>query len=243
MKQAPLIVFIVLLVAIIAVILVFYFAASPYISPPNNATSTASGTSSSTPFGTVDQSISDGTATIHFPSNDFGLATNQTQILVHPYIPPCESNFDYCIYYIGNAYQGTNFESAGIRYEKRADLTTERLCLQTPPTGYDSTFTPNATSSADQYSTSVFANVGGAAAGHFAAGSLYRLFYRPSNTCYEFETRIGQSAYANYPSGSIQEFTAADQAALQSELQQILGTLTLPQGVAVSFPAVAQTNP
>lgn len=182
------------------------------------------------------QTISNGTITAAFPPADFGLATNDTQVLVHPYIPPCTPGFDYCLYYIGTAYTGTNFESAGIRIEKRPDLGTKEECLDTPPSGFDASMMPTATSSADAYSASVFGNVGDAGAGHYASGSLYRLYLPVSSSCYEFETRIGQTQFANYPAGTIKEFTSADEAALAGQLKSILDSVTLTSGAKVSFP-------
>jgi hypothetical protein len=205
---------------------------------PSNATGTSSGTVPTlvlnTPTGTTStagQSTSDGTITFTNPS-DFGLATNQQQILTRSYIPPCDADFNYCLYYVGTAYQGTNFDSAGIRIDKRTDLTMSSACLTTPPTGY-SNFTPTTTTAGD-YSLSEFSPLGDAGAGHTAVDTLYRLSY--NGACYEFETRIGQSQFANYPSGTIQQFTAADQASLQAEIIGILNGITLPSGETVAFP-------
>lgn len=194
----------------------------------NSGTSTTTG-QNPTPL-VFDDSVSDGVITLKIPRAVYGLATNQSQILTHSYIPPCDSNFKYCLYYTGTAFQGTNFESAGLRVQKRTDLANERLCLNTPPAGFSATTKPDSTASSTAYSTSVFKSVGDAAAGHYANGSLYRLFYRQNSSCYEFETRIGQTQFANYPTGSIQEFTPANQAALTSQLKQILDTVTLPNG-------------
>jgi len=186
---------------------------------------------SSTPSALVfDQSVSDGIIKIVYPANEFGLALNKTQILVNSYIPPCNENFNYCLYYNGNEYQGTNFESAGIRIQKRADLVNERLCLNTPPSGFDASMTPDATKAVDKYSSSVFSNVGDAAAGHYAVGSLYRLYVKINASCYEFETRIGQTQFANYPAGAIKEFTATQMKNLQSELTQIIEQISLSSG-------------
>jgi hypothetical protein len=182
------------------------------------------------------QSISDGTITVSYQGGEFGLATTPGQILVNSYIPPCDSNFDYCLYYNGSAYRGTNFESAGLRIKKRTDLSAERLCLNAPPEGFSATTTPAATASTNTYSTSVFSPVGDAAAGHFSKGSLYRLYLRGTSTCYEFETRVGQSQFQNYPSGTIKEFTAADQANVEAKLRSILNTVTLKNGERVMFP-------
>jgi hypothetical protein len=177
-----------------------------------------------------DQSISDGKITVAFPSKEFGLATNPTQVLVHSYIPPCSEGFDYCLYYIGDAYTGTNFESAGIRVQKRTDLSTERICLDTPPEGYDASTTPAEENSKDAYSTSVFVPLGDAGAGHFAQGALYRLFVRDNSACYELETRVGETQYANYPAGSIKEFTSGDRSTLQELLKSVIDRIALSGG-------------
>lgn len=206
---------------------------------PSGVTSSVPGTTPTlvlaTPSGTITTgsgSISDGTLTITYPLDDFALATSSQTITVHSYIPPCDPDFEYCFYYIGNAYQGTNFDSAGIRVEERTDLTTQSACLTTPPVGYTN-FTPTSTI-ADDYAVSEFTPLGNAGAGHYSIGTLYRLEY--NGACYEFETRIGQSQFANYPSGTIQQFTVADQASLQSEIQTILNGIALPSGETIVFP-------
>ncbi len=177
----------------------------------------------------LDQSVSDGTITIAYPSKDYGFATNPEQVLVHSYIPPCSENFDYCLYYNGSSYAGTNFESAGLRIGKRSDLSTEALCVKTPPSGYDAGVMPDWTTTRDAYSASTF-KVGDAGAGHYANGALYRLYYRASNTCYEFETRIGETQYANYPAGSIKQFSDVDRVAVQADLAQIISSIKIPNG-------------
>ncbi|HUC01988.1 MAG TPA: hypothetical protein VMA75_03725 [Candidatus Paceibacterota bacterium] len=237
-KFGIVIVFIIVIAILTAGVLWFVGAGNNGGAIAPNASSTASGTvptlvlntTTSTASGT--ESVSDGTITFTVPS-DFGLAVNQQQILTKSYIPPCDPTFNYCLYYIGTAYQGTNFESAGIRIDKRTDLTTQSSCMNTAPTGY-SNFTPTSTTIGD-YSVSEFTPLGDAAAGHFSSGTLYRVFY--NGACYEFETRIGQTDYANYPAGTIKQFTTADENALQSELHTILDSITLPNGEAINFPS------
>lgn len=187
------------------------------------------------PASSTEQSVSDGTITMTYLPSDYGLAVNQQQLLVHPYIPPCDEGFDYCLYYVGPNYKGTNFESAGLRVEKRADLKTESLCLDTPPNGYSAIVKPDGATSTDVYSATVFRNVGNAAAGHYVVGSLYRLYYRPDSSCHEFEARVGQSQYQNYPAGSIKEFTASDQASALSGVQGLLEGISLPDGTHALF--------
>lgn len=192
-------------------------------------------TATSTPSGTSSQTTSDGTITFSTPA-DFALAVTPEQVLVKSYIPPCEQNFNYCLYYNGSDYKGTNFESAGLTIAKRGDLASEQTCLQTPPQGYDASIKPNNTTSTSDYATSVFENVGDAAAGHFASGALYRLFVRKNAACYEFLLRIGETDYANYPVGAIKEFTDADKQTLGQELMALLGSMTL-HGNQISWPS------
>jgi len=46
-----------------------------------------------------DQTVSDGVIKISIPSSEFGLAVTPEQIMVTSYIPPCDENFDYRLYY------------------------------------------------------------------------------------------------------------------------------------------------
>jgi hypothetical protein len=164
--------------------------------------------------------------------DDFGFAVNKDQILVHSYIPSCDENFDYCIYYNGNKYEGTNFEAAGVRISKRTDLQSKETCLQTSPEGYID-FQSKILDQGN-YSTSVFSPMNNAGAGHFASGKLYRLFV--DGSCYEFETRIGQTQFAYYPPGAIKEFTKRDQSDIEARLQQVIDSISLKNGVKVEFP-------
>lgn len=211
---------------IILIVLILIIAAAVWFWKPG-AMQTGPVASSIPAF---DQSISDGTITFSYPSAEFGLATNKTQVLVHSYIPPCNENFNYCIYYTGKQYDGTNFESAGIRVQKRTDFTGETACLNTPLSGFGESIKPDSTKSASSYSSSIFSSVGDAAAGHYAVGSLYRLFVKSNSSCYEFETRIGQTQFANYPPGAIKEFTTDDMKNVQSKLAQIIQQVSLKSG-------------
>ncbi len=210
-----------------------------YVKEPQVVVLTPVPTESVSPTATIaayDQSVSDGTVTFSYRSSEFGLATTPGQVLVTSYIPPCEQGFNYCLYYNGKQYQGTNFESAGLRIQKRTDISSEKLCLSTPPAGFSAKTTPQATSVNSAYSVSVFSPVSDAAAGHFSSGALYRLFLKDGLKCYEFATRIGQTQYANYPAGTIKQFTTADQTVVSAQLTDILGTLTLKDGTKISFP-------
>lgn len=185
-----------------------------------------------------DQTVSDGTITIGYQTGQYGLATTPAQVLVTAYIPPCDPAFTYCLYYNGATYKGTNFDSAGLRIQKRTDLKTQGACLSTMPTGY--TNIVPVTANGPDYATGVFSPLGDAGAGHYASGSEYRLW--TNNTCYEFETRIGQTQFANYPPGTIKQFTTNDQANVEADLRGMINSVTLKSGAQVSFPQPPQTT-
>ena len=155
--------------------------------------------------------------------HDFGLAVRPEEVLGRSYIPPCEPGFDYCLYYTGMEYAGTNFESAGLRIQRREDLAGEAACLTTPPAGYFD-LQPRVRRG-DGFAVSTFAPVGDAAMGHYAEGKLFRLAL--ASACYEFETRIGQSRFELYEPGSVKEFTRADKEALEARLHEVLSTVRL----------------
>ncbi len=229
---------IIVLVVVAGALAILWQRSSSIPQQPSTTATTTPSTASTTPV--YDQTISDGTVSFAFPSATFGLAVSADQVLVHSYIPPCAQGFGYCLYYIGADYQGTNFESAGVRIQKRPDLASESVCLRTPPDGYGAGTQPATTSSFSSYGASVF-SVGDAGAGHYASGDLYRVFYRPTATCYELETRIGATQFANYPAGSIKEFTADDQAALTASLNDLLAHMTLPNNTALVLPPAPAT--
>jgi len=182
------------------------------------------------------QSVSTGKGiTFSYPTGgDFGLAVTPEQVLEKAYIPPCEEGFDYCLYYLGTDYEGTNFESAGLSIKARPDLTAD-TCLAAPPSGYTRQLEAT-TTRGEGYTASVMGPVGDAAVGHYTNGSVYRLHF--DDTCYEFVTRIGETQFANYPPGAIKEFTAADREAMMQKLQGLLDTVKLTEtGVPVVFPA------
>ncbi len=193
------------------------------------------GSAGATISSSFDRTLSDGVITTGYPSAEMGLATTQAQVLVHAYIPPCDQGFDYCLYYTGGAYAGTNFESAGFRIQKRPDLTTQNTCLETPPAGYDAHFAPHATSTSATHAASVFIPLGDAGAGHYAEGALYRLFIPGTSTCYEFESRIGETQFANYPPGAIKLFTDADRQQMEMLLTKLVRGITV-SGEADLFP-------
>lgn len=148
---------------------------------------------------------------------DFGLAVHPDQVLVQSYIPACDWTFDYCLYYLGQGLSDTNFESAGIRLERRDDLEEREACMLEPPRGY--LFLEPSVREGDGYAVSEF-QVGDAAAGHYAQGTVLRLSLEAA--CWELETRIAASRFENWPEGAIAEFTAEARAAVESRLRAVL---------------------
>lgn len=171
----------------------------------------------------MENTHSDGTVTFTVPE-DFGLAVTDEQILVDSVIPPCESGFEYCLYYNGDEYADTNFLSAGVRIDTRTDLTDLNSCLTTQPTGYADLEIATSTAS-----TSSFAPLQNAAAGSYSIGEEYRLF--ASSTCYQFTTRVGASQFGNTATGTV-EFTQAEQESLLDRLRVIIEGMTLFDGEA-----------
>ncbi len=130
------------------------------------------------------------------------------------------------------------------------DLMNATSCLTTSPYGDASIMVPDLTGSTDMYSWSEFSKIDDAAAGHYANGSLYRLYVGSKSAsttavfsgsesaaanvvkpkCYELATRIGQTQYANYPAGAKREFTARDQSDLQASLKEVIDNVSLISG-------------
>ncbi|MHB8710596.1 MAG: hypothetical protein ACYC6X_03550 [Minisyncoccota bacterium] len=211
--------------------LVYYFGgkgapAGTATTPAPAATSTSSVARITTPQG----------VSFVYSTKGYGLATTPEQVLVLSYIPPCEEGFDYCLYNTSPDFSGTNFESAGLRIQGRADLATKQSCLTAPPAGRPG-LAANISEHSD-YATSAF-SVDGAAAGHYSSGTLYRLY--AAGHCTEFETRIGESQFANFPAGSIQKFTDADRARVKAELLSILASVSV-SGAPIVFPVTTQPS-
>jgi hypothetical protein len=178
----------------------------------------------------TDNTISTPEITFTVPDG-FGLAVTPEQILVSSYIPPCDSGFEYCLYYTDPRFEGTNFESAGLRINRRTDLDTRNQCLTAQPDGYTG-LVPEIRVS-NTHATSKFGSIGDAGAGHTASGDLYRLNF--DQTCYEFETRIATAQFENYEPGTIREFTRGDRTVLEDRLAGILRDITFASGTQPNF--------
>jgi hypothetical protein len=231
--------FIPISVVIIAVLIaVAFLITRRTVNAPTVTNNTPAATVTPIPF---KQTVSDGSIIFGVP-DDFGVATTKDQVLVKSYIPPCSEGFNYCLYYNGTAFSGTNFESAGVSITKRKDLDSEQACLSTLPEGYavgsgptPSNLVPKVLKQTD-YSSSVFSPIGDAGAGHYASGAVYRLF--ANGTCHEIETRIGQTQFANYPPGAIKQFTPADFQAMTARLGEIVDNIHLMNGEKAIFPDI-----
>jgi hypothetical protein len=221
----------IVIVVILGVLAFWYLNNNVSITVSPSPTASSHVTTSATPASTQNN-ISTGKGISFSYSSDFGLATSGNQVPANSYIPACDKeSMDYCLYYKGTDYQGTNFESAGLRIQQRPTLLTKTACTNSIPDGYNS-LVPTVTEHSG-YTTSVFAPIGDAAAGHYANGSLYRVWF--GTTCYEFETRVGETQFANYPAGSIKEFSDANREAIIKKLLDILSSVTINSTSAHPF--------
>ncbi|MGH7174839.1 MAG: hypothetical protein ACREGR_00575 [Minisyncoccia bacterium] len=215
---------------ILAIILiggaVWYFTSGPSAPGSNAATTTPPVETTTTSQG------------LTFAIGSYALATAGESLLSTSSVPPCDQGFDYCIYKHDSEFAGTNFDSAGLSITARPDLVTQSTCLTTAPAGYASSIAPSSTSSGTDYAASVFADLAGGAAGHEVVNSYYRLYQSASGACTELVLRVAQTAYGNYPPGTIQEFTTTDQAQVISELQSILASTTL-SGAPIAWPSAS----
>lgn len=179
---------------------------------------------------------SDGTITFSTPE-DFGLAVTEEQILVDAAVPPCSTPFAYCVYYLGAAYEGTNFESAGVTIRKEESLDTETACLTTPPAGY-SELAPAATSTGSGYAMSLFAPLQDAATGQYTSAEEYSLF--TDSVCYTFTARIGESQIENMPEAT-EEFTDAERERMFETLRTFIRAIVVNEtGASLDIPERAE---
>lgn len=157
--------------------------------------------------------------------DDFGLAVHRDQLPVRGTIPPCDDGFDYCLYYMGDEFAGTNFRNAGIRIERREDLGTAEACLSAPPRGYGE-FEPALMRTKDGFAVSLFPPLYEGAVGSYAEGRLYRLAL-DGGPCFEVETRIGAVQFGHFPEGTVREFTREQWDGLAARLHQVVRAIRL----------------
>lgn len=183
--------------------------------------------------------LTGGVVTLQVPA-DLSLAVAGEPLLATSTIPPCDEGFDYCLYLPQGSYAGTNFRAAGTAIKLRADLTSQTSCLLAQPSGYQS-LQPGLVvepEGPDAASTARFAGLMDGAAGTYANGELRRLYV--AGSCYEFTSRVVESQFGNYPTGTITEFTAADRQTVLGHLSDALErvSLKLPSGTrSVTWPA------
>jgi hypothetical protein len=222
MKTQNLVIMVVVLLIILLGALYFARPVAPIGAvPANNGTAANTQPQSVTTPGGLTFSYAD----------PYALAATPEEVQAQAVIPACDQGFQYCIYRTGTQYAGTNFESAGISINERADLSSQATCITTQPEGY--TGLKPTTKSQNGFVTGVFA-VGGAAAGSSESGAVYRAW--DGKTCHELRTRVAESQFANYPAGSKVEFTSADRQQVFVELQSILNEMTI-NGTSVGFPS------
>lgn len=207
----------------------------------------------------VDVSVAAGGRLMFVRPDDFGLALHRDQLLVRTVIPPCDEGFDYCLYYFGGELAGTNFQSAGVRIQRRPDLAPEAdgaggseafpgaavACLYTPPRGYVE-FPPamvrhGAVGDAP-FAVSVFAPLQEGAAGSYSEGVLFRLAL-DDGTCFGVETRIAASRFEHFAEGAVRKFTEDQRAALTARLSDVVRAIRLVDDPAVVFFEMPETAP
>lgn len=137
------------------------------------------------------------------------------------YIPPCSEDYTTCLYYSGNEFKGTNFDSAGLSIHVITDATKDTC------EAYTGSFTlPDTTITTEKAGgvTLFVAKSGDAGAGHVAEETLYRTYH--NNTCLEAVARTGYTQFGNYPAGSIEEFTDTDKKQLENIMKDMTHTLS-----------------
>lgn len=147
---------------------------------------------------------------------DFALAVKNEQILEKSYIPPCKSGFEYCLYYTGNNYKNTNFESAGVGFYVLKNIG-KTDCFAADKYNGRKENLHNETIQGIPFT--VFTS-GDAAMGHYANDVVFRTFQH--GKCYQFVARIGTSQFKNYPPGSIKKFTPVMEKKVMNALRNII---------------------
>lgn len=223
--------FFVALIVVIGAVVWFFVASYPRPLPQTNITHDPQ----PMPSNVSTNTISNGALSFSYDPHVWGLATNREQILVKSYIPPCLSEkFDYCLYYMGDSYKGTNFESAGVDISIRSDLTTKDKCMAPSADGYvDASSQIKEVSGSNGYTIKTIGPVGDAATGHYSNGTVYYVYI--GGGCYRFRMQIGQTRYENYSEGIIKRFTTEDEKAVNATMLALLHDMTF-NGKHVDFP-------
>lgn len=160
---------------------------------------------------------------LSYPTDFTKLGTDErAELNTLGYIPPCTEDYNTCLYYSGERYTETNFDSAGLSAHI-IEATNRESCEAF--TG--SYLLPNTDISTENLNGNTFsvARSGDAGAGHIAEETLYRTYH--NDICLEIVTRIGYTQFANYPEGTIKEFTENNREDLMNDMKNIIRTLSL----------------
>lgn len=164
-----------------------------------------------------DKSVSDGVISFNIP-DDFGLATTPFQILSKYTVPPCAVGFAYCLYYSGDRYQGTNFDSAGLAISIHKDAVNKQVCLIELDDGYSDPSVKIVEHG--EYAMSIFHHTDPTDTDHSDTAEQYRLYTQ--DTCYQFSLFVAQTQQ-----GSGRDLTQSDKIALMERLRAALRSVVL----------------
>lgn len=177
--------------------------------------------------------LAGGVVTLAYPAA-LALATGSEPVPPMATIPPCDEGYDYCFYLPPGAFEGTNFRAAGMAVARRPELSAQVSCLLAQPDGYSDLQPGLEVPQGDDVlpSTARFGDLGEGAAGTYSHGEVRRLF--AAGVCYEFTLRVVEAQLANFPAGTVSEFTEAQRQSVLDELADVLGSATVAQEGTVS---------
>ncbi len=122
-----------------------------------------------------------------------------------------------CVYLSRDAYQGTNFDGAGVSINIDPTLITEAKCYNFKvSTNPAQTLVSDVTINGIVFKSATGSDAG---AGHFEKLQIYRNFHNAS--CYEISQHVGSTNIDNYPAGTIQPF---DENAVWQKLESVIQT-------------------
>ena len=130
------------------------------------------------------------------------------------YIPVCDEDRIACLAYPADEYRGYNFEAAAFSVIALPGVTTELKCL----TNVDRNTCRPPRSEAHNSVTFGTAECYEGGLGHHLNRQIYRTFH--AGACYQLSVNIAESAFANFPAGTIKEFSRAD----RQNVEQLLHT-------------------
>jgi len=129
------------------------------------------------------------------------------------YIPICGPESVACFEYNGTAYEGTNFEAAGLSVNILRKARTEEECNKIDTGQYP---IKRAVINGIPFH---YGETGGAATGHVIGGPAYRTFHE--HVCFEAALLITATGIGVYDPGTVKEFNSAK---LEKQLDRMLHT-------------------